>query len=85
MDAVITAHPVQRGDRDWNDVYMSASLDHAVWFHRPLRADDWLLFDMRPRQLIGSRGLATGDVFTASGELVATVAQQGLVRLRPDA
>jgi acyl-CoA thioesterase-2 len=84
MDAVITAHPVQRGDRDWNDVYMSASLDHAVWFHRPLRADDWLLFDMRPRQLIGSRGLATGDVFTASGELVATVAQQGLVRLRPD-
>ncbi len=82
MDAVITAHPVQRGEREWDDVYMTASLDHAVWFHRPVRADEWLLFDLKPHQLIGTRGLATGDVFTANGELVATVAQQGLVRLR---
>ncbi len=83
MDAVITAHPTQRGERDWDEVYMSASLDHAMWFHRPVRADEWLLFDLRPHQIIGTRGLATGDVFTSDGELVATVAQQGLVRLRP--
>jgi acyl-CoA thioesterase II len=82
MDSVITAHPEQRGERDWDDVYMSASLDHAMWFHRPVRADEWLLFDLSPHQIIGTRGLATGDVFTAHGELVATVAQQGLVRLR---
>ncbi len=82
MDAVITAHPMQRGDRHWDDVYMSASLDHSIWFHRAVRADEWLLFDMRPHQIIGTRGLATGDVFTQSGVLVATIAQQGLVRLR---
>jgi acyl-CoA thioesterase II len=85
MDAVITAHPVQRGERDWDEVYMSASLDHAMWFHRPVRADEWLLFDLSPHQLIGTRGLATGDVFNQQGELVATVAQQGLVRLKPTA
>ncbi|HCB37254.1 MAG TPA: acyl-CoA thioesterase II [Acidimicrobiaceae bacterium] len=81
-DAVLTAHPVQRGGRSMDDVYMTASLDHAIWFHRPVRADEWLMFDLRPHQIIGTRGLATGDVFTAAGELVATVAQQGLVRLR---
>ncbi len=85
MDSVITAHPVQRGDRHWDDVYMSASLDHSIWFHREVRADEWLLFDMRPNQIIGTRGLATGDAFTQSGALVATIAQQGLVRLRPSA
>ena len=82
MDSVITAHPVQRGERAFDDVYMSASLDHAMWFHRPVRADEWLLFDLSPHQIIGTRGLATGDVFTARGELVATVAQQVLVRIR---
>lgn len=82
MDAVITAHPVQRGKRNWDEVYMSASLDHAMWFHRPVRAEEWLLFDLRPHQFVGTRGLAVGDVFTRSGELVATVAQQGLVRVR---
>jgi acyl-CoA thioesterase-2 len=83
MDAAITAHPVQRGERDWDDVYMSASLDHAVWFHRHVRADEWLFFDLSPHQLTGTRGLATGDVFNADGQLVATVAQQGLIRLKP--
>ena len=89
MDAVVSAHPAQAlvgngpGDADWDDVYMAASLDHAVWFHRAVRADEWLLFDLAPHQIKGTRGLATGDVFSAQGELVATVAQQGLIRLRP--
>ena len=88
MDAVVSAHPAQAlaanqsADTPWDDLYMAASLDHAVWFHRAVRADDWLLFDLAPHQIKGTRGLATGDVFTANGELVATVAQQGLVRLR---
>lgn len=88
MDAVVNAHPAQsllNGQADgvnWDEMYMAASLDHAVWFHRPVRADEWLLFDLSPHQIKGTRGLATGDVFTASGELVATVAQEGLVRLR---
>ena len=88
MDAVVSAHPAQAlaanqsADTTWDDLYMAASLDHAVWFHRAVRADDWLLFDLAPHQIKGTRGLATGDVFTANGELVATVAQQGLVRLR---
>lgn len=82
MEAIITAYPVQRGDREWDDVYMTASLDHSLWFHRPVTADEWLMFDLRPRQIIGTRGLATGDVFTQDGVLVATIAQQGLVRLR---
>jgi|TARA_B110000014_G_scaffold102785_1_gene70497 acyl-CoA thioesterase-2 len=88
MDAVVNAHPAQsllngKSDEvDWDDFYMAASLDHAVWFHRAVRADEWLLFDLSPHQIKGTRGLATGDVFTASGELVATVAQEGLVRLR---
>ena len=89
MDAVVSAHPAQAlvgngpGDATWDDVYMAASLDHAVWFHRAVRADEWLLFDLAPHQIKGTRGLATGDVFSAQGELVATVAQQGLIRLRP--
>lgn len=82
MDAIRSAHPKYPEQGDPSDVFMGASLDHAVWFHRPVRADDWLLFDMRSHQLIGTRGLATGDVFTREGKLVATVAQQGLVRIR---
>ena len=82
MDAVFIAHPKRRESAKHEDLFMAASLDHVVWFHRPLRADEWLLFDMRPEQLIGTRGLATGNVFTRDGVLVATLAQQGLVRLK---
>ena len=90
MDAIVTAHPAhslvadESSELTWDDVYMAASLDHAVWFHRAVRADQWLLFDLAPQQIKGTRGLATGDVFTADGELVATVAQQGLIRVRPE-
>jgi len=87
MDAVVSAHPANsllsdKAGESWDDVYMAASLDHAVWFHRPVRADEWLLFDLAPHQIRGTRGLATGDVFDAEGLLVATVAQQGVIRVR---
>ena len=60
-----------------------ASLDHAMWFHRPVRMDDWLLFALDSPAASGGRGLARGHVFTEDGKLVATLAQEGLVRASP--
>ena len=59
-----------------------ASLDHTIWFHRPFRADEWWLFDQHSPSASGGRGLVLARVFTQSGELVATVAQEGLIRFR---
>jgi acyl-CoA thioesterase II len=60
----------------------SASLDHTIWFHRPFRADEWLLYDQVSPSASGGRGLAIGRLFTEAGSLVATVAQEGLIRYR---
>jgi acyl-CoA thioesterase-2 len=60
----------------------SASLDHTMWFHRPFRADEWLLYDQVSPSASGARGLAFGRVFTQDGVLVASVAQEGLIRRR---
>ena len=60
----------------------SASLDHAIWFHRPFRADEWLLYDQVSPSASGSRGLALGRMFAEDGALVASVAQEGLIRPR---
>ena len=60
----------------------SASLDHTIWFHRPFRADQWLLYDQVSPSASGGRGLAIGRLFTEEGILVATVAQEGLIRHR---
>ena len=59
---------------------MIASLDHAVWFHRPLQADDWLLYYQDSPSAFGARGLARGNLFTKAGELVASVVQEALIR-----
>ncbi|MEN8182554.1 MAG: acyl-CoA thioesterase II [Myxococcota bacterium] len=59
---------------------MMASLDHAVWFHRPLRVDEWLLYVQDSPVASGARGFARGTIFTRAGELVASVAQEGLMR-----
>jgi len=61
-----------------------ASLDHTVWFHRPFRADEWWLYDQWSPTATGGRGLALARVFAMDGRLVATVAQEGLIRLHPD-
>jgi len=60
----------------------AVSLDHAIWFHRPLRVDDWLLYDQTSPWAAGARGFSTGKVFSADGTLVASVAQEGLIRQR---
>jgi acyl-CoA thioesterase-2 len=62
--------------------FMAASLDHAFWIHRPFRADDWLLYAQDTPNLSGARGFARGLIFTKDGTLVASVAQEGMVRVR---
>lgn len=62
----------------------AASLDHALWIHRPFRADDWLLYAQDTPSAGGARGFSRGLIFTQSGVLVASVAQEGLIRDRPD-
>ena|SRR5579863_673735 len=59
-----------------------ASLDHAMWFHRPLRVDDWLLYAMESPSASGARGFARASVFARDGRLVASTAQEGLVRIK---
>jgi acyl-CoA thioesterase-2 len=58
-----------------------ASLDHAMWFHAPLRTDHWLLYALDSPSASQARGFSRGSVFTESGQLVASVAQEGLMRL----
>lgn len=62
---------------------MGASLDHAMWFHRPIRADEWMLFDLRPVSNAGSRGLVHGTMHTRAGVLGASIAQEALIRALP--
>ena len=59
-----------------------ASLDHAMWFHRPFRADDWLLHHLRSPSASGARGLGVGEIFRRDGGLAVTVIQEGLIRPR---
>jgi acyl-CoA thioesterase II len=65
----------------WNDpAYAMASLDHAMWFHRPFRADSWLLYAQESPAAHGARGFVMGHLFTRDGALVVSVAQEGLIR-----
>ncbi len=79
LDSVLLGHGLS-----WMDGRTSgASLDHAMWFHRPFRADRWLLYAQDSPVAHGARGLAHGEVFTADGELVLSVMQEGLIRATP--
>ncbi len=71
-------HGVMMGDKR----LQIASLDHTIWFHRPFRMDEWLLFAMESPNASGGRGLCMAYVYNRAGDLVATVAQEGLIRLR---
>ena len=77
LDTAVLAHA-----RSWDDDrFQMASLDHAMWFHRPFRADDWLLYDQHPISTGGARGLAGGNIYTSDGTLAISVVQEGLVRV----
>jgi len=79
LDSVLLRHGLS-----WVDGRTTgASLDHAMWFHRPFRADRWLLYAQESPAAWGARGLARGEVFTQEGDLVVSVMQEGLIRTRP--
>jgi acyl-CoA thioesterase-2 len=78
FDSILNPHQVRWED----DIFMGASLDHCMWFHRPFRADEWLLFDQESPSAYGARGLARGMIFTRDGRLVISVVQEGLVRVK---
>ena len=77
LDAVLTEHAIAPGA----DALQMASLDHAMWFHRPIRMDQWLLYDTMSPSASGARGLGIGHFFTRDGTLLATAVQEGLIRL----
>lgn len=80
-DATLVDHVMLPHGFRWQDPRLTgASLDHAMWFHRPVRADDWLFYDQRVESTGGARGLASGRFFTPDGTLVATCMQEGLMR-----
>ena len=81
MDMIFRMHPDELGPGRANGF----SLDHAIWFHRPVRFDDWHLHTQEAVALVGERGLAHGAIHDASGRRVATVAQEVLLRLGPGA
>ena len=78
LDSALIPH----GRTVFEKTIMAASLDHALWLHRPFRADDWLLYAQDSPNLAGSRGFARGLIFARDGSLVASVVQEGLVRER---
>jgi acyl-CoA thioesterase-2 len=80
IDTVLVAHGYSIARGGWQ----TASLDHAVWLHRPFRADDWLLYAQDSPTAQSSRGLTRGLLYTSQGVLAATTSQEGLVRRRPE-
>jgi acyl-CoA thioesterase-2 len=76
LDTAARPHPVQLLGRGIE----MASLDHAMWFHRPLRADEWLLYSQQSPSMSGSRGFTLGHFFRRDGALVVSVVQEGLFR-----
>jgi acyl-CoA thioesterase-2 len=77
LDSTLMRHGLAFG----KDPLMLASLDHAMWFHRPFRADEWFLYDQTSPFTGGGRGLAQGSIYTRDGDLVVSVMQEGLIRL----
>jgi len=83
LQAALVPHELDEPDLQKRHVkVMMASLDHAIWFHRPFRADDWLFYDTRVQSNGGGRGLAFGRIYAQDGTLVASTSQEGLLRVR---
>lgn len=78
FDVILAPHDIRWDDAD----FMGASLDHCIWFHRPFRADEWLLYDTESPVAAGGRGLARGFLFNREGRLCVTLVQEGVARVR---
>ena len=82
-DYTLLESVIRRHGLAWSDPRLRpASLDHAMWFHRPVSVDDWILYAQESPSASGGRGLGIGRMFSADGTLVATVAQEGMVRVK---
>ena len=77
LDSTLAKHGRSWGPKD----VVGASLDHAMWFHRPFRADEWFLYDQESPWTGGGRGLARGAIYTRDGQLAVSVVQEGLIRV----
>lgn len=80
--SLLSTAALPHGISTWAPHMQVASLDHAIWYHRPVRMDDWLLYAMDSPSASGARGFSRGQVFNRAGELVASVAQESLMRDR---
>jgi acyl-CoA thioesterase II len=79
LDSIITTHGLSWG----LDRILAATVNHSMWFHRPFRFDDWVLYSTESPVAAGSRGLATGRFYSRTGELIATTVQEGVIRHFP--
>ena len=70
------------GVSHWQPNFQIATIDHAIWFHRPFRFDDWLLYSMESPSATSGRGLVRGQIFNRQGELIASTMQEGVIRQR---
>jgi acyl-CoA thioesterase-2 len=75
---------IPHGKTYWQGSLVMASIDHAMWFHRDVRMDQWLLYSMESPAASAARGLVRGQFFDREGRLVASVVQEGLMRPRTD-
>jgi len=80
--AARSLHPKYTANADTKELFIGASLDHAMWFHRPVRADEWHLYEWECRGLRGARGITVGNLFAQDGSHVASIAQELLQRER---
>jgi acyl-CoA thioesterase-2 len=79
LDSIITRHGLSWG---WDRIF-AVTMDHTVWFHRPVQFDDWVLYSTTSPVLNDSRGLGTGHFFDSAGDMIATVVQEGIVKHFP--
>jgi acyl-CoA thioesterase-2 len=77
LDSVVRPHGYSLGTGQ----LLAASLDHAMWFHRPFRADEWWLYESESPSASDARGLATGQIWSQDGRHLASVVQEGLLRV----
>ncbi|GAA6136739.1 acyl-CoA thioesterase II [Arenicella sp. 4NH20-0111] len=83
LQATLIPHKLDEPDlQKRHEKVLLATIDHAIWFHRPFRADDWLFYECRVQSTGNGRGLAHGRIHDQSGALVASTSQEGLLRLR---
>lgn len=81
LNSSLVPHGLERRGRPDEQKLIMASIDHAIWFHRPFRADDWFFYDCRAQSTSGGRGLSRGSLYCPDGTLFASTTQEGMIRI----